>query len=74
MDPEQLVERVTARIAEIRRAKGFTQANMAERLGTATKNYQRIERGQNLTLWTMARIANALDVGVEEFFSGTEAT
>ena len=36
---------------------------MAERLGIATQNYQRIESGsQNLTLVTLAKVALALGV------------
>jgi transcriptional regulator with XRE-family HTH domain len=39
---------------------------MAEALGCATKNYQRIEYGQNVTVHMLARIANALGVTVTE--------
>jgi len=61
-DPDELVERVTRRIAEVRRSKGLTQEQLAERLETAMKNLQRIEAGQNLTLRTLARVASALEV------------
>lgn len=67
-ESEQLVRAVTKRIAEIRRAKGFTQAQMAVLLGTAEKNYQRIERGQNLTIHTLGRIAKVLGVRAADFF------
>jgi hypothetical protein len=40
----------------VRRAKGITQDAPAETMGTATKNIQRIEAGQNLTLRTLARV------------------
>ncbi len=60
--PEDFVLRVTGRISQIRRAKGLTQDEMAEKLGTATRAFQRIEAGQNLTLYTLARIADALGV------------
>jgi transcriptional regulator with XRE-family HTH domain len=60
---EDLVERVALRIGELRRARGITQEQMAERLGTAVQNYQRIEGGkQNLTLVLVARIADVLAV------------
>jgi transcriptional regulator with XRE-family HTH domain len=65
-NPSLFVKNVTRRIAEERRAQGLTQEQMAERLRMATKNYQRIEYGQNLTLKMLARIANALDVRVIE--------
>lgn len=66
--PDKLVRRVTRRIAEVRRTKGLTQAEMALRLGMAEKNYQRIERGQNVTVHTLGRIARALGVPASEFF------
>ena len=44
------VRRVAKRIAEVCRAKGITQNEMAERLRCATKNYQRIEFGKNVTI------------------------
>jgi transcriptional regulator with XRE-family HTH domain len=64
--PDDAVRRVAKRIAEIRREKGLTQDQMAERLKCATKNYQRIEYGQNITIKMLANIANALGVTVTE--------
>jgi transcriptional regulator with XRE-family HTH domain len=61
-DPDDAVRRVSERIAEVRRAKGITQDAMAEALGCATKNYQRIEYGQNVTIKMLVNIANALGV------------
>ncbi len=68
--PEDFVLRVTRRIADIRKAKGLTQDDLAEALGTATRNVQRLEAGQNLTLHTIARIAAALAVRPEDLFAG----
>jgi transcriptional regulator with XRE-family HTH domain len=65
-DPQDFVVRVTQRIAEVRRAQGMTQTELAELLGTNLRNVQRIEAGQNLTLYTLARIAEALDLSPEE--------
>ena len=64
--PEDFVLRVTRRIAEIRRTKGLTQDRVAEALGTQTRAYQRMESGQNLTLYTLARIAKVLGVNPED--------
>lgn len=64
--PDAAVRRVAKRIAEIRRAKGITQDEMAEKLRCATKNYQRIEYGQNVTIKTLTRIANLLGVTVTD--------
>jgi len=65
-NPNAAVRRVGKRIAEVRRAKGITQDEMAERLRCATKNYQRIEYGQNVTIKTLTRIANLLGVTVTD--------
>jgi transcriptional regulator with XRE-family HTH domain len=56
-------------MAELRERAGLTQAEVAERIGTTVSNYQRIEHGlQNVTLETMARVANAIGVAMVEFF------
>jgi len=66
---EELMDRVGRRVAELRRAAGLTQADMAERLDTDVANYRRIELGfQNVTLRMLARIAIVLDVRVARFF------
>jgi transcriptional regulator with XRE-family HTH domain len=62
LDPKRFVRSVTRRIAAVRRARGLTQEAAAERYGTALKNWQRMEAGQNLTLATLARVAQALGV------------
>jgi transcriptional regulator with XRE-family HTH domain len=54
------VRHVTKRVAQFRRARGLTQAEAAQTLGVALKNWQRIEQGQNLTLHTLARVAAVL--------------
>jgi transcriptional regulator with XRE-family HTH domain len=64
--PSAAVRRVARRIAEIRRAKDITQDQMAEALKCATKNYQRIEYGQNVTIKTLTKIANVLGVTVTD--------
>lgn len=66
--PDDLVRRVTRRVAAIRRLRGLTQEELAEKLGTATKNMQRIEAGQNVTLKTIGRLAAALGVRASELF------
>jgi DNA-binding XRE family transcriptional regulator len=65
--PEAALRRVAHRIADIRRAKGVTQDAIAEKLRCATRNYQRIEYGeQNLSLRTLVRIANLLGVTIAD--------
>jgi UDP-N-acetylglucosamine 1-carboxyvinyltransferase len=62
-DPEQLLRDVARRVFELRQAIGMTQTELAQRIGSTYQGVQRIERGeQNLTLLTMLKLANALDV------------
>jgi transcriptional regulator with XRE-family HTH domain len=61
-DPDQLIENVGLRVAEVRISKGLTQEALAEALGVSLKHIQRLEAGRNLTLRTLVLLANGLDV------------
>lgn len=70
-----LLDRVALRIREVRESTGKTQEDAATAIGTAVKNYQRIEGGrQNLTLSTLARLADAFGVDVGTFFLPPDGT
>ena len=59
-------------IARIRKAKGFTLLQLAYESGTEKVNIVRIEQSQtNPTIKTLWKIAKALDVEPQEFFSDT---
>jgi transcriptional regulator with XRE-family HTH domain len=61
--PPDLLQAVGQRIKALRQARGLTQDAVAEALGIASKNVQRLEAGrQNLTLKTLSHIADVLDV------------
>jgi transcriptional regulator with XRE-family HTH domain len=63
----ELVEVVARRIKALRQARGLTQDAVAEALGIAVKNVQRLEAGrQNLTLKTLVHVADVLDVEPHE--------
>ncbi|MES1185895.1 MAG: LexA family transcriptional regulator [Myxococcales bacterium] len=65
--PLELLEAVGRRIKALRQARGLTQDAVAEALGIAVKNVQRLEAGgQNLTLKTLAHVADVLDVEPHE--------
>jgi UDP-N-acetylglucosamine 1-carboxyvinyltransferase len=69
LDPDRCTRDVGRRIAELRRHRGWTQEQLAERLGIQANNLQRIELGmQNLTLRTLVRLANGLGVGLMALF------
>lgn len=68
-DPERLAKNVGRRIAELRRDRGMTQVQVAAKLRVAYQWISQIEGGQNVSVHTLARLANALDVAVEAFFA-----
>lgn len=60
------------RIREIRTAKGWTQAKLAEKSGVEPSNISHIERAATkLSLPTMVNIANALGVTLDEIAYGS---
>ena len=60
------------RIKEIRMAKGWTQAKLAEKSGVEPSNISHIERAATkLSLPTMVNIANALGVTLDEIAYGS---
>ena len=73
-DPERLAMNVGRRIAEVRRERGMTQVQIATKLRVAYQWISQIECGQNVSVHTLARLANALDVAVEAFFEAPKPT
>lgn len=68
--PPEIIAFVAKRIKALRVARGLTQDAVAEALGIASKNVQRLEAGrQNLTLKTLSHIADALDVEPHELLT-----
>jgi transcriptional regulator with XRE-family HTH domain len=66
LDPDRLCKNVGRRIAELRKARGLTQEQFSVELGTSFQWVSQLEGGRNMTLHSLARIANALGVGLEE--------
>jgi transcriptional regulator with XRE-family HTH domain len=64
-----LQRRFAARIREIRRLRGLTQQQLAERINRSTNAISSLERGLSLpTFETLERLADALNAPVREFF------
>jgi transcriptional regulator with XRE-family HTH domain len=56
-----------ARLRELRIARGLTQPEIAQRVGTSASNISDLERGIKVpTLTTVARLADALDCNVTD--------
>lgn len=61
---------IGARIAQLRQAAGFTQKDMALRMGCGVRNYQRLETGlTNFGLRTLIRLALALNLSPMELLA-----
>jgi len=64
-DPDSLVRDIGRRVAELRRERGLTQQALASKLRATMQWVQQIEYGANLTVHSLARVANALDTNLE---------
>ena len=69
-EPKQL-KAFGKRVAEVRRAKGLTQQQLAEKLDISLVSIGYIETGKRWPrLATLHRIADCLGVPLEQFFKG----
>ena len=66
--PNAFAAKITHNLSALRKTEKITIQELAERLDTTMQNVQRIERGQNITLRTLHRVATALGYGVEITF------
>src|SRR5262245_34150485 len=74
-DPDLLLSKIGMRILKRRKALGLTQKELAGRLGITTTNIARIEHGeQNLTIRTLAKLADVLGTTVVELVGGQPAS
>jgi transcriptional regulator with XRE-family HTH domain len=64
-DPDEILRAVGRRIADLRRAAGWTQQDFAARLGVSVRYLARLEAGgQNLTVHRLAWLAQAFELRV----------
>jgi len=66
--PNAFAAKITRDLAALRKAEKITVQELAERLDTTVQNVQRIERGQNITLRTLHRVATALGYKIKLSF------
>lgn len=70
--PTKLRRQVGRRIGALREARGWTQEELAEKVGVSARYLQSIEAGtENLTLDSLAKIGNALRVEARELLRPT---
>jgi transcriptional regulator with XRE-family HTH domain len=66
---EDMEKQIGERIAQFRRERGLTQAQLAERIDVATETISRLERGSSIpSVKTLYAISSALDVDLKDFF------
>ena len=61
------------KIAYYRKKKGYTQAQLAEKVGISSNYLSLIEcgnKGNSYSMETLFKIAEALDINVNDLFSG----
>ena len=70
---ETIIANVGARAAELRRAQGWTQEDLAGRLKIEPQSVQRIERGMNLSIRSLVKLAHALGVPTIALFQAAKS-
>ena len=69
-DPQELQKKIGAKIRELRESKGIKNyEKFAIQNNFSRSHYWNIEQGEvNLTIKTLVRILNSLEVRMDEFF------
>lgn len=69
---DSAIRAIGQRIADLRRERGITQERFAEQVGVSEKYVQRVEAGTNLSIRSLVRFANALDVPLHTLIEPTQ--
>ena len=64
-----LYQKLSGRIEELRKKKGLTQEQLAEKASLHRAYFWDIENGRNISIKTAYKIAKALDVKLSELFN-----
>ena len=69
--PDDLMKKVGARFKELREQKGYTNyEKFAHAKDINRSQYGKYERGEDLRLSSIIKVARALEVSLEELFKG----
>lgn len=72
-NPRPLLVQIGLRVVERRHALGLSQKDLADRLDMAAPSVSMIEHGErNLTIRTLCKLADALEMTPAELFTGTK--
>ena len=69
MNYKPLYQKVGQRIEYLRKKKGLTQEQLAEKAGLHRAYFWDIEQGRNISIRTAYNIARALGVTLSQFFN-----
>lgn len=70
---DEYLKKLGDRIRHIRKSKNMTQLDLAGKMDNFAEQIGRIERGkQNVSVCTLKRIANALDISMKDLFDFDE--
>ncbi|MBX3183150.1 MAG: helix-turn-helix transcriptional regulator [Polyangiaceae bacterium] len=67
-DAERVCQDLGQRVIELRKKRGLTQQQLAERLGIDPRDLRRVESGDNVTVRMLVRLAKALVVPIGDLF------
>ena len=69
--PKDICHRVGKRIRDLRTERGWTQTMLADHAAIAREHLSELERGKKeIGIRALERIADALDVSLQQFFDG----
>ena len=69
MTKDQLNKKIGLRIVELRTQKGWSQSELARKLGKDRQAVEKLENGKvNPTLYSLQQVATALNVSLSELF------
>lgn len=72
-DEKDFFVKLGARLADLRREQGLTQAQVAERLGVSQQTVNSFEKGRRrIPVSALPELAKLLDVSIEEFIEGRQ--
>lgn len=63
-----LYQKLVQRIEQLRKKRGMTQEELAEKAGLHRAYFWDIENGRNISIETAYKIAHAMGVGVRDIF------
>lgn len=70
MNYNPLFQKLGTRIEELRKKKGLTQEDLAEKADFHRAYFWDIEQGRNVSIKTIYKIAKALGISLSDFFKG----